>query len=501
MENSSNPWKIPAVAALALGLGVLFDKLLFYYLPGISFPIFCLAVLIVIAGLLHRYKPNVLRSAWPYGLLILFFSSMVAVRAAEFLTFLNVCTTLFLFLLLVDHAMGGRLPKFAVIEYLKAGIVLPLRMVISAFEGLGDLFATRTALKGHASLGSVIRGILLAIPMVILFLLLFSSADLVFKKYLTDIIDLDISGETIVMLFRILIVSGVFLGALRLLVNIVDPPAKSMRVARKLGDLEIAVFLGILNAVFLAFIVIQLTYLFGGQHNITAQGFTYADYARRGFFELITAAALSLVLIWGAERSLAIPEQKLPQSFRWLSVALVLQVIIMMISAFKRLSLYEQAYGFTNLRFYSHVAIILIAIILILFVIKTLLHKQEHTWLFASFISALAMLAIVNFMNPEAFIARKNIEQFTLAGKDRMNCDVLCLDTGYLKGLSPDAMTELIKITDLKSGCYFFLQSERLTDIKEHWPSWNLSRRNALRLVYSDKLGLMGQCDPGSVAD
>src|SRR3989344_7825437 len=169
MENVSHPWKIPAIAALALGLGILFDRLIFKYLPGIAFPIFCLTVLIVIARLLHYFKPSILRSAWPYAILILFFSSMVAMRAADFLTFLNVCTTLFLFLLLVDHVMGGRLPKFAGVEYLKAGIVLPLRMIVSAFEGVGDLFASRTALKGHKSLGSVVRGILLAIPMVILF--------------------------------------------------------------------------------------------------------------------------------------------------------------------------------------------------------------------------------------------------------------------------------------------------------------------------------------------
>ncbi|MEK7583451.1 MAG: DUF4173 domain-containing protein [Patescibacteria group bacterium] len=496
MENSSPLWKIPAIAALALGLGIFFDKLFFGYVPGISFPIFCLAMLAVIALLLRKFKPDLIRSAWPYAVLILFFSSMVAIRAAEFLTFLNICVTIFLFLVLVDHALGGRLPRFTVLEYLKTGIVLPLRTVASAFEGVGDLFASRTALKEHKSLGSVLRGILLALPMVILFLLLFSSADLVFKKYLTGIIDINIiSGDTIFMLFRILIITGIFLGALRLLVHVVDSPAKSMQIARRLGDLEIAVFLGILNAVFFTFIVIQLTYLFGGQQNITAQGFTYADYARRGFFELIAAAALSLVLIWGAERSLAVPEQKLPQSFRWLASGLVIQVLIMMISAFKRLSLYEQAYGFTNLRFYSHVAIILIAIILILFVIKTLLHKQEHTWLFASFISALAVLAIVNFMNPEAFIARKNIEQFGRSDK---------LDTNYLVELSSDAMPEIIKhlpLVNLAGSCFFSDQSRQLHNVLKHWPSWNLSRRNALRLLDSDKFWLWNQCDAGGVAD
>jgi len=113
----------------------------------------------------------------------------------------------------------------------------------------------------------------------------------------------------------------------------------------------------------LSFILFQLTYLFGGKANISLQGFTYAEYARRGFFELITVAAISLLLLLGVEKYVVKKEATHFGEFKILGTALVIQVGLIMASALRRLSLYEQAYGFTVLRLYSHVFIIFLAVV------------------------------------------------------------------------------------------------------------------------------------------
>ena len=70
-------------------------------------------------------------------------------------------------------------------------------------------------------------------------------------------------------------------------------------VPQFLGFTEAAVVLGAVVALFAAFVVIQFQYFFGGQTNIGMQGYTYSEYARRGFGELVAVAFCSLLLFLG----------------------------------------------------------------------------------------------------------------------------------------------------------------------------------------------------------
>src|SRR3712207_1338717 len=68
--------------------------------------------------------------------------------------------------------------------------------------------------------------------------------------------------------------------------------------ALSLGIVEVGVILGLLDALFLAFVAVQVRYLFGGAERVVeTAGLTYAEYARRGFFELVTVTALVLPLL------------------------------------------------------------------------------------------------------------------------------------------------------------------------------------------------------------
>src|SRR5207237_7574550 len=67
-----------------------------------------------------------------------------------------------------------------------------------------------------------------------------------------------------------------------------------------LGIIPVATALGLVDLLFLVFVVIQVRYLFGGAELIaTASGLTYAEYARRGCFELVPASAIVLPLRTG----------------------------------------------------------------------------------------------------------------------------------------------------------------------------------------------------------
>ena len=71
--------------------------------------------------------------------------------------------------------------------------------------------------------------------------------------------------------------------------------------APRLRLAEWAIPLALLDLLFLAFVAVQLTVLFGGHdHVLETSGLTYAEYAREGFWQLIAAAALTLVVVGGA---------------------------------------------------------------------------------------------------------------------------------------------------------------------------------------------------------
>ena len=155
-----------------------------------------------------------------------------------------------------------------------------------------------------------------------------------------------------------------------------------------------------------------------------------------------------------------------------------------MASAFTRLSLYEQAYGFTTLRLYSHAFIILLAIVFCLLLYKICKDKREETFPFRVFILIALFLAVMNFLNPDKFIARRNIERFTATGK---------LDIYYLSRLSSDAIPDTIKILnisneDLRKGfareLYWRAQNGDSAYFSK-WQSLNIPRMRADAILNS----------------
>lgn len=478
------------IALISVGLGFLFDYLFFDQGLGLSFPIY---VLLILGGLvlIHRSTGKSLdKSTALLALPILFFSLMISIRANEFLTFLNVIATLALLLFLVRNAAGALLDRYRVIDYINT-LFLPFRLITPARQTIGGLWSGWTNRTNHQLTAQIIRGLLIAVPLIIVFLALFSSADLVFNKYITDIITIDLSSETVVRTALITIISLGFIGAYTYTTaqseraNQVRPTAHS-----NLGPVENMIILGSVNLVFLGFVALQAAYLFGGETTIAAQGFTYADYARRGFFELIAVAAISLGLIYLLDKQTAKKTTGHHTVFRVLSSVLIAQVGVIIASAWTRLALYEQAYGLTTLRFYSYAGIVLLIALFILALVKIHVDHREETFALRAAIALIVLLGTINLVNPDAYIARQNIERFGTTDK---------LDAGYLSTLSTDATAELILLdrienSDLKSAISQSLiwQKTRLTNdaATTDWRSWNYSRHKAQQLLNNNQAAL-----------
>src|SRR5262249_38358145 len=132
------------------------------------------------------------------------------------------------------------------------------------------------------------------------------------------------------------------------------PLLATPRPIYRLGFVEIATALALLDLLFLAFVLVQFRYFFGGADVVlSSTHLTYAHYARHGFFELVTVAALAVPLLLMAHALLRGARPAQTRLFRLLAGALVALLFVIMLSAVQRMRLYQREYGLTELRVYT----------------------------------------------------------------------------------------------------------------------------------------------------
>ncbi|MGD2079158.1 MAG: DUF4173 domain-containing protein, partial [Chloroflexota bacterium] len=308
----------------------------------------------------------------------------------------------------------------------------------------------QTIRNKRGNLLAVVRGGLLAAPLLFIFTVLLASADLVFANQIRALLD----PLNITYLFRlnlhglfILGISWAAAGGLVLALSgrddaaALDEQVTRLRRFRFLGATESTTLLILVDLLFLAFVVIQFRYLFGGQANINLDGYTYAEYARRGFVELLLVAVLSLAVILGLEALTNRQSKRQFKVFNLLSSMMVVLVIIMLVSAFQRMRLYEATFGYTELRLYVYIFMIWLGLFLAWFLYG--LWVRPDRFALGALIIGLGFVVSLNVLNPDAFIVHQNVARFQAGGD---------LDAYYLASLSADAVPALLTAAESSEG-------------------------------------------------
>jgi hypothetical protein len=192
--------------------------------------------------------------------------------------------------------------------------------------------------------------------------------------------------------------------------------------------------LAAVDLLFLAFVAVQFRYLFGGAALVQAvTGMSYAEYARRGFFELVAVAALSLPLLLVADRLLDQRDPAKARTFRVLAVLMLLLLDVMLASALYRMRLYTVQFGLTELRFYTSAFMGWLVLVFGWFA-ATVLRGRRERFGTGALVAGWLVLAGLNLANPDGVIVGVNLAR---AGRGRP------LDVAYAEGLSADALPAL----------------------------------------------------------
>lgn len=308
----------------------------------------------------------------------------------------------------------------------RLGLALPT--VLRAPSLLAPLRPTPSA-ESARRLARVGRAALVAAPVLGVIVVLLASADPVFASFLHPDLHLGpVAGH----------VAGaiVALAVLLAIVAAATADTDGPRRTGTFGAVEIATMLALTAGVLALFVVAQLVALTGaGKRLVEASGFTPADYARRGFFQLCWATALLLGLLALIER-LSTAGVRENRAIRVLGAAVPLLALGLVAVSLRRMALYDQAFGLTMLRLWVVGAAAWFGIVLVLVALRNLGVGGDRRWVFAG--AGLAMVALVvlaDVADPEAFVVRHDVA--------RARSGVV-LDAGYLRHLSDDAVPAIL---------------------------------------------------------
>jgi hypothetical protein len=492
------------LASLLLGWSA--DLLFYRTALGISLLLFA-ALGLLLLFLLGRSKSirPVRANLWLL-LPLVFFATFAFIRANPFLTFLNVTTTFALLGLTAHFYTTGHITSLGLVGYPAVLTRVGLNTLVQAaplVPAAVDLPALRH--KGQLHFFPVLRGSLLALPVLGVFTLLLASADLVFAAYVRAFFQLNFLSSGLHLSWRFtLILAVAWLTAGGLAYSLLHENRVETTWERLgrfspplnlLGFTEAITLLALIDLLFLAFVAVQFAYLFGGLTTVAGEGWNYAEYARRGFFELVTVACITLALVLGLHTLAGRDTPRRQRLFNALSTLMVTLVLVMLVSAFKRLRLYEAAFGFTELRLYVHVFMVWLGLLFAWFLL-TLWRRPDH-FAIGAFVAFLGFLATLNLLNPDAFIARQNIARFLQDKQAIIQSDSLfdpsftrsgpSLDAHYLATLSYDAVPELVPAlhqlpTGQRTAVCQALETHMTTLAApqyQPWPAFHLGRLHA----------------------
>jgi hypothetical protein len=406
-------------------------------------------------------------------------------RTAEALLVLTLAATATAFGLAAAYAAGQEIRRGGLFDYAAGTAAAYLHGIAAVFLlPASDIqWSSMPRTRWSAAAGAILRGLLIAVPLLLIFGALFSQADAVFANLVGQLTRF--TPETF---FSHLFVTGFFAclaaGWLRTTLHATVPDVSGLKrpASWTLGSVEMTTTLGLLNLLFLAFVAVQFRYFFGGAALVEATtGLTYAEYAREGFFQLVTVVALVLPLLLVGHWLLPAENPRQERTYRWLAGALIAQLAIIMTSALQRMLLYVAEYGLTEGRLYTTVFMGWLAVLLLWFCL-TALRGQRERFAFGALVSGLAVLAALYALNPDAYIVRTNLDRLA-AGKR--------FDAAYNASLSADAVPTLVAqgMVDLLQGEDRRIVQDTLeqrfnpaTDGRP-WYNWNYARSRALKAI------------------
>ncbi|MBA3671003.1 MAG: DUF4173 domain-containing protein [Gemmatimonadaceae bacterium] len=487
-------------------LGILADSLLRNGPWGLGLLVWITVFALVVFALVTRSGRELSReSAIWLGVAVLFAAGL-SWRDAEVILVFDVLAMLSALVLLAMSINGVPVAGLALArirDLLRAAFgtglsvatgVVPLMMRDAEFHA-----ALEPSHQGRAMrLG---KALVITAPILLVFTFLLAHADPVFGSFfaLPDVDLGEIASHVILAGFFAWVVAGWLRRSLFAHAGASSAPASPLPLT--LGATDVTLAFGALNVLFATFVVVQIGWLFGGEalvHRTTGLG--YADYARRGFFELACVAALLLPVLLGARALIPATELRTLRLYQRLAVPLVALLGAILISAAARMRLYVQYYGISTDRLYASAFMVWLAIVFV-WLALTVLRARPRAFAAGLVTSGFVVLFALNVLDPDALVARANLargESVRAGGAGRDLRYVASLGGGAMPMLVATLTAHALPLDDATPGdrcsaAAIVLRKwtgERRERMAGDWTEWNMARARATKVVHAHEAEL-----------
>ena len=469
-------------------IGASFDILFYNKTLGISYLIFIILILLILLGSFWGSLRKLNNLMWLFTVPILLLTITFFIYSNQILRILNfliVPILIIMFSSLITKVNRSDWSDIRFIGDIAKRIFVPFGFIHKPFSTLFRINIHGGNDSKSRVLPKIFLGILISVPILAIIIWLLSSADIVFKN-----IFLNITISRIIKHFLVIIIVSVYtICFLWTLIKAFDEREKLTYSKIKwklfLDPVILLTILALINAIYAIFSIIQFAYLFGGSSFVLPSSYTYAEYARRGFLELIIVSIINFGILLFGITFVKKDNKRIFVAIRTFLTLLVIFTFILLVSAFYRMSVYEQAYGFTYLRIFVQTFMIMLFFLFIINIIYIWYPKLPV--IKSYFIISLAIYIIMNFANVDIIIAKNNVNRYFETGQ---------IDMVYLKSLSYDAIPEMQRLLiSVKSSSdseekqiggeiieYF---NERKLDLENQksWQSFNISKYKAEKII------------------
>ncbi|NEN82401.1 DUF4153 domain-containing protein [Paenibacillus elgii] len=469
MKTESVPVRYEGKLLLAaLGCAVIHHYLFYGKAWGVSFPLFVILFYVYYYWAVREKRELRLEPSMALAVPVLLLSFTYVAHSNLLLLVFN---ALAVPLLIVAHTtwhMAEERPKTPFILRLFDQVFVQTirympRPVIVAYRALSfKMKAGRSQ-----ELMKVLIGLIVSIPLLLAVVALLASADSMFDRALARLPELTSGLKLGQTLFRAIWIACIATGLFAYVRGLLQPkrwppraaeedfdtgsvspepnqatiPATTPAVAvapsavPRIDATVAATVLIVLNAVYLLFAFVQFSYFFGGGAAELPEGITYASYARKGFAELVVVTLINLTVLMTMLYGVKRPGPAAWRFLRSLLGVLVGCTGIMLSSAYLRLSMYEEAYGYTVARLLVHAFMLFLLVLFILALVK--LWRERLPLLRCYAVVTVIAYVIINYFGIDAAVTRGNIQRYEATGR---------LDAAYLGSLGYEVVPLLLEL-------------------------------------------------------
>lgn len=427
-------------------LGYLFIKLVLPNIFGIYLMIF--NVFFSILAIVYFKKSKVKISKTSYVLLgiIILFNSNFIISSNYSIKSLNILfvISLIIYWIFITATHTEAFKNSFVIDFLKSAFEIP-------FSSYGDcskaIVKSSKSTRVNKNVIQIIIGLLLAIPVTVVVASLLLNADDAFKHLFNKMFS-NIGSDILTFILQFglgLLVASYLFGLLYANINKTYFKKDKVQYQSTTRIFEPVILYSAVTPIcvlYVLFFLSQSTYFLSAFQNKLPTQFSYADYARKGFFELFAVSLINLAILFLLNLFCKLKNDKKPKGLTFFNIVISVLTLLLITTALSKMGMYINNYGLTKLRVYTSWFMVLLAIIFIIIIVTQFIKKTKVVKAIA--VSFIIMFGILNFSDVDGIIANYNITQY-------QNGSIKELDINIMYDLSDSAVQYVAPLVNSKN--------------------------------------------------